>query len=118
MRRAAQLIRPAAVAFLVMLTLTALASAAGARRPQTDPPERTPGPVRFMLEVKALEPDGAHVLLDGGTFDTQAQAVAEVERITRDGVCVPPQDPGDPGLAATCYPPARHLRTRLLKVWL
>lgn len=70
-----------------------------------------------MLEVEVLEPDGQHVFLDGGTFDTQAQAVIEVERITRDGVCVDFPDPSD-GVAATCYPPARHLRTRVLEVWL
>lgn len=112
--------RPFAVAFATMLLLSAaVAAAGGGRRPQTDPPEPdTPGPVRFMLEVEALEPDGAHVLLDGGIFDSQAQAVTEVERITREGVCVPAPDPGDPGLAATCYPPARQLRTRVLKVWL
>ena len=103
-------------AALLLLSLNAWGGSG--RRPQTDPPERTPGPVRYMLEVEALEPDGAHVLLDGGTFDTQAQAVAEVERIARNGVCVPPPDPGDPGLAATCYPPARQLRTRVLQVWL
>lgn len=103
-------------AALLLLSLNAWGGSG--RRPQTDPPEPdTPGPVRFMLEVEVLDADGAHLLLDAGIFDTEAQAVTEVERITREGVCVPPPDPGDPGLAATCYPPSRHLRTRLLKVW-
>lgn len=112
--------RPAAPVAIATLCLSLALTAAGGRRNQPDgPPERdTPRPIRFMLEIETLDPDGAHVFLDGGTFDTQAQAVTEVERITRDGICVGPEDPGDPGLAATCYPPARHLRMRVLMVWL
>lgn len=106
------------LAVSAVLFLTSLGAQAGSLVAQTDPPEReTPGPVRFMLEVEVLDPSDVHVFLDGGTFDTQVQAVAEVERITRDGICVDPADP-DMGLAAVCYPPARQLRTRVLKVWL
>ncbi len=91
-------------ALLVVLAL-AVPAFGGSRRPQTDPHERTPGPVRFMPEVEVLDPDGQHVFLDGGTFDTLAQAVAEVERISRDGVCVGEGDAGDVELVAVCYPP-------------
>ncbi len=109
--------RALVIAALVLASANAWGGA-NSRRPQTDPPERTPGPVRFMLEVEVLDPDGSHVFLDGGTFDTPAQAVAEVERISRDGVCVSPEPPPDAGIEATCYPPVRHVRTKVLKVWL
>lgn len=105
------------IALAVVLSL-AVPALGGGRRPQTDRPERTPGPVRFTLEAEVLDPDDTHVFVDGGTFDTQAQAVSEVERVTRDGICVSPEPPPDPGTFATCYPPPRQLRTRILVVWL
>jgi hypothetical protein len=71
--------------------------------------------IRFALEVEVLEPDSSHALKDGGTFDTPAQAVAEAERFSRDGACFAIEE--DPGLSAVCYPPARLIRTRVLKVY-
>lgn len=119
MSRLAPAVRSAMVALAFVSVAggaTVVAAPTNTQRPH--PAEReTPGPIRYQLELEVLDPAGQHVLLDVGTFDKLAQAVMEVERITRDGVCVDSPDPDD-GLAAICYPPARHLRTRVLRVWL
>jgi hypothetical protein len=104
-----------AIAIALVAFALAVLAAAAPRRPQPDPAERTPGPVRYMIEVEVVEPDETRSWKDAGTFDTLSQAVTEVERITHDGLCIF-EDPSTPELAATCYPPVRHIRTRLLKV--
>lgn len=60
--------------------------------------------------------DGSRALLDGGTFGDLAKAMLVLQRITREGTCAL-TDPSDPGLPATCYPPARVHRTRVLRAW-
>jgi len=71
--------------------------------------------VRYSLEVEVIEPDGAQVLKDAGTFDKLGQAVTEVERINREGLCLLIEEGTE--LAAVCYPTSRLVRIRVVKIW-
>jgi hypothetical protein len=72
-------------------------------------------PLRYSLEVEVIEPDGAQALKDAGTFDSVRQAVAEGERINREGLCLLIEESTE--LAAVCYPSSRLVRVRIVKVW-
>lgn len=103
---------PAPLLAAALLAMSPLAQASDQKRCPTDR-TREIG-VRYQLEVEVLEPDDTHALKEGGLFDTVAEAVAEVERISLRGLCVLDDQPDSAG---TCYPPARHIRTRLVKIY-
>jgi len=70
---------------------------------------------RFGLGVQVLEPDGTQTVQDGGTYDTVVEACLEAERINRDGLCLRIEE--SPELAAVCYPSARLIRVRVVKIY-